>query len=259
MGLLDLPSPLFGFIDAALSFALPAAGIRVAAYGMLSGLLSMAIYRRVSRQDELADLAAASRRLRHELSRYDGPFQGLKERAWRLMRLNGRHLRLSFVPAVLASLPLLFLMPWLSNQFGLQAPDPTVPVLARARGLESDFESLQWRPPALTSDSDIQVWHIAWPEAGKHADLMLDGEVLLRLDTEPLAPVVHRKVPVWNHLVGNPAGYLDAGAPLFAVELDLPKMRLHRIGPAWLQGWPAVYLIPLIAISLVLRQVWRLN
>jgi hypothetical protein len=257
--LLDLPAPLLSWLDAVLETTGLPPVLRIVLYAILSAWLSMTIYRRCSRQEELATLSASSRALRQELAAYDGPFEGLMQRVRRLMRLSARHLRLSLVPALLGGLPLLLLMPWLSNQFGLAPLPAGTLVLVVPEGLQQPRSSLQWTDPAARWDEQARGWRVPWPAQDQPVELRQADRVLLRLPPAVPAAIVHRRMPAFNLLVGNPAGYLPDDAPLAALRFDLRERELHWFGPAWLRGWLATYLVSVFAFSLALKWRWKLQ
>lgn len=262
LALLDLPAPLFTALDGALALLLPALA-RVWLYGAVSGWLCMALYRRLSAQSALQALASRTRELRRELAAYDGPFDGLLLRVRELLRLSGRHLRLSFVPALLAGLPVLFLLPWLSNQFSHTWPAVGSELELRPQGLTVPIEQLRWSKQddavAVRWDAQAERWLLRWPAADAPLQLQHDGQLLLRLPLPAPVPVVHRYSLPLNLLVANPAGYLPDQAPLQAVTLALPAQPLHPYGPAWLRHWLSMYLLSLLLVSLWLRWRWRLQ
>lgn len=258
-GLLDLPSPLLTAIDDGLgSLGLPAV-VRLLLYAAASAWLCMALYRRLSRQSELAELATASRALRRELADYDGPFDGLMQRVRKLLGLSSRHLRLSFLPAMLGGLPLLLALPWMSNHFGLEMPAAGSAVTVTIEGMESSASLPRWTDSQASWNSETKEWQVRWPESEQPIELRDEGQVLLRLPLEAPASIVHRRVPAFNWLLGNPAGYLPDTAPMFALHLNLPARHLHSLGPQWLRGWMAVYLIPMVLFSLVFKWRWKLQ
>jgi hypothetical protein len=165
LGLLDLPAPLWSLIDDALTAIGSPALVRVMLYAIGSAWISMAIYRRTSRQSELAILAAQSRALRDELASYDGEFAGLMQRVRRLLRLSARHLGLSFVPAVLGGLPLLFVLPWLSNNFSYRLPEVGTRIDVVPQGVEDAAKALQWQPHDPGWDATLGGWRVDWPAA----------------------------------------------------------------------------------------------
>lgn len=258
--LLDWPAPLWSAIDNGLqALGLPG-GVRVALYGALSGWLCMALYRRWSRQSELETLGAQTAALRRELAGYDGPFDGLMVRVRQLLRLSGRHLRLSFLPAFLAGLPLLWIMPWLSNQFGAQWPLSGARVELRPEALSVAAESLPWSGADVFWDAAKQAWIVEWPPAGAEPIQLRQGErELLRLPMPAPSTLVHVREPLLNGLIGNPAGYLPDDAPLSAIHISLPEQTLLPFGPDWLRAWLTIYLVAVFAVSLWLKWRWKLQ
>lgn len=265
LGLLDLPAPLWSLVDRALAAAWLPAGVRVAVFGVLSGWLCMWLYRRWSRQDQLAALAPQVKAARADLAAWDGDFAGLMARVRTVFALSGRHLRLTFAAAMLAGLPVLLVLPWLSNQFGHAWPAPGEPVRVQVLAPLTPPATLAWTVPAQapalrTIPGEIgPAWRVAWPAPGTALALAADGVPLLALPLAAPVPVVHRRVPAWNWLVGNPAGYLADDAPVEAIAIDLPPRQLHGVGPAWLRGWLAVYFIVVVVVSLALKARWRLH
>jgi hypothetical protein len=71
-------------------------------------------------------------------------------------------------------------------------------------------------------------------------------------------PVVHKRA-WWNLLLANPAGYVPDEALVSRVELALPGRRYLAIGPDWLRGWEAAFLVPLVIASLLLKLVFRIH
>ena len=110
---------------------------RVILWAAFASYLSMAIYRLTSRQQALSDVKAKVVETRAELQGFEGEFDEL----WPILRRNlglaGKQLGLTFIPAMIASFPVLFILAWMSNAFDAQAPvaGSTVPVtLATADG-----------------------------------------------------------------------------------------------------------------------------
>ncbi len=258
--LLDWPAPLWSAMDSALQTLMLPGGLRIVIYGALSGWLCMALYRRYSRQSELAALGEQTAALRRELAGYDGPFDGLMQRVRQLLRLSGRHLRLSFVPALLAGLPLLWVMPWLSNQFGAQWPQPGMLIELRPEGMSVAPERLQWASSAVRWDAERGAWTVAWPAADAGPIPLQHGDrTLFSLPMSAPSGVVHIREPLLNRLIGNPAGYLPDDAPLSALHISLPEQAFLPFGPDWLRGWLTLYLGAVFAVSLWLKWRWKLQ
>src|SRR5690606_38938328 len=176
---------------------------------------------------------------RAELAGYDGEFDGLMQRVRRLMRLSARHLGLSLWPALLGGLPLLFVLPWLSNTYSTLAPAPGALVQIVPEQIDVPAEALTWRPRAVARDAESGGWRVPWPDAAEPQQLVHGDEVVLSLPLQAPVTIVHRRLPWLNLLIANPAGYLPDSSPVGTLRLGLPERELVPWGPGWLRGWPA--------------------
>ncbi|MGF1476478.1 MAG: hypothetical protein ACFB6S_13025 [Geminicoccaceae bacterium] len=255
MGLLDAPAPVLSWLDSGLSAFLPEI-LRLVLWGFLGAVLSMTLYSLVSPQRRLTALKASIADARRDLAGYDGEFEGLWPRIGRLLGLSFRQLGLVLLPALIASLPVLALLVWTSNQFGYHLPSSGTLVSV---SVEGPGERVSWQgegPQGLTTAD--QVNEISWP--GQDEALVLvdpSGEPALWLPLEEPAPVVHKRF-WWNGLIGNPAGYLPDEAPVDAVHFDLPRQQFLPLGPSWLRGGEAVLLISLLVVSLIIKVAFRI-
>lgn len=258
MGLLDLPAPVLDLIHRALQGRLPAIA-ELALWAALSACASMAIYRRISPQARLQALAAEIRVLTQTLAGYDGGFAGLRNLIGRLLALNLEHLAKTFAPALASSLPLLFVLPWLSDTFEHAPPSPGSTVTVTAVPIASVAAQYEWVPPQPAISGARSAWLITWPSAERSLLLRAVGDrVLLRLPlAKPVAIVQVRSS--WNWLVGNPAGYLPQDGPIETVAFDLPPLEIVHFGPSWARGWLPYFLCCAIACSLLLKRLWRIE
>jgi hypothetical protein len=92
MGLLDLPAPLLDWLDAALSNVITAPGLRLALWGAVGAVLSMALYWALSPQERIARIKAEALAARQRLDSYEGALGD----AWPMI---GGMLKLVLAPA----------------------------------------------------------------------------------------------------------------------------------------------------------------
>lgn len=255
-GVLDLPGFLLGPIDDLLGLLHVPAIVRVILWGILAGYASLWIYRRISPQQRIGEVRGQLVELRRQLAGYDGEFAGLMSLVRRQFGLALHQLRLTTGAALLSALPLILILPWLSNAYGVRNPEPGAEIRVCIEPAEA-ASRLHWSVPT-SADASPECQRIHWPDASSVAELR-EGEVpVLSLPLPAPASIVHKRH--WlNVLVGNPAGYLDAGAAMSAIHLDLPAQELIGWGPAWLRGWEASFLISALIASLWLRWRWKLN
>lgn len=244
MGVFDLPAPLFAWLDAQAA-ALPPA-LRLAAWGVLAGLVSMGLYRLLSNQPRIRAGKQEVRQAQQALDAHDGELAD----AWPLLR---RLLGLALVqvgrvtgPSLLASLPLLALLAWLSTAYGHLYPAPGVPPAIHAEPPHLHVEWVDGRgkgqpdmPPRLA---------VRDPGSSVVSDVPLHSPVT----------VIHKR-QWWNLLIGNPLGYLPGDAPVERIQVELPRKTYLPVGPQWVRGWEFGFFLPLVVASLALKLGARIN
>lgn len=258
-GALDMPSPALAGLDGLMSGWLPEAG-RLAFWGVFAGFTSMGLYRLTSNQSRLAANKAEARALQNRLAEFDGRFSEIWPLLGRNFVLAGRQLWLTLVPALLASLPVLFILAWASNAFDARWPEPGAQIEVEATASEGrELPPLRWEGRAEIVPAGAGAWRIVWPEDDASLRLLdSDGTVLLALPTAEPVSIVHQR-RWWNVLIGNPAGYLPSPGDVDAVKLALPQPEYLPFGPDWLRGWIAFFFGVIVIVSLMLKFVWRLH
>lgn len=261
-GLLDWPGVVFGWINDGLLLFLPLP-LALLLWGVVSGWATMWVYRRFSNQDKLAALVPQARAVRRELANYDGEFSGLFPLMRENFRLSGRHIGLALGPALLAGVPVLFVLVWISNAFGAYFPEPGARVNVEAVSTDAGSNALRWRwqetesrhlPSAV---GEPIRWRIAWPE--ESAGLVTpEGETVAEIPPPQAAPVLHPR-RWWNVLIANPAGYLPPDSPADSIRLNLPVREILPFGPDWMRGWMFPYFVVLIIASLGFKFYWRVH
>jgi hypothetical protein len=238
MGLLDLPGPLLGWIDVLLT-GIPA-WLRLVLWGAAGGALSMLLYRAISPQARIASSKQEQLKVRSSLDEFDGELADAWPLIRRLLGLSLGHVGRVLGPAVVASVPVLCLLVWMSTAYGHVFPEretPTVrvapaPLQARWQAGTDDFPSIVVTDAERTTVADVPV---------------------------PAPVTVIEKWRWWNLLIGNPAGYLDSSNPAQRLEIDLPRRQYLSAGPGWMRGWEIPFFTALIIASLLLKRVFRIN
>jgi hypothetical protein len=257
MGVFDVASPLFAWVDGLMSGWLPDT-VRLLFWAVVAGVASMALYGLTSNQARLASIKAEMAELRKQIVEFDGPFPEMWALVGRNLRLALHQVWVTFVPAIIASVPVLFLLVWVSNSFDASMPGPGDQVQIEAVASEGQaLPALHWRGAGARAEGE-GAWRVAWPDAGMPLELLnADDQVLLKLPTAAPVGVVHQR-RWWNALLGNSAGYLPPGQ-VDAVEIGLPTREYLPFGPDWLRGWIPLFFAVVIAVSLLLKILWRLH
>ena len=157
MGLFDLPAPLFSLIDGVLETLLPSVA-RLILWGILAGWISMLVYRWLSNQEKIAALKSLQQLQQKQIAEFDGEFAELLPLIRRTLALGFRQLGLALGPALLASLPALFIIIWVAGAFGYRAPLAGEEISLRA---EPGSNGIHWSPPAQTQ-ATANGWIVDW-------------------------------------------------------------------------------------------------
>lgn len=248
LGLFDLAGPALTWLDQALAAVLPAAG-RLVLWGLVAAALSMALYAALSPQQRLRRVRDEAVEARRALDRHEGSFDEARPLMAAMFSTSLKQLGLVLAPAVLASLPLLFMLTWLYGAFSYALPERAGAVAVRTepRGYLGSVQ-----PSQLASAGDVLM--------AQHPSLIVrDGSGRV-VEERPLsAPVTSlHKEQWWNLLIANPLGYLADTSPLDWVQIDLPRREVLSVGPWWLRTWEFVFFTTLVAVSLVIKLLFRL-
>lgn len=243
MGLLDLPAPVFAWIDQELGGPLPSA-VRLVLWAAVAAAVSMASYELLSPQARIARTKAEQKRVRRALDECDGDLADAWPLLRRMLRSSLGQVALALPAAVAASLPVLCLLAWLSTAYGYALP-----------AFKGDV------PLETGSSAYFAHWQdAAGPAAGAPEVVVTDlhGRKILRLELTAPAAAVHKR-KWWNTLLGNPAGYLPEDAPLERVEIGLPRREVLPFGPSWVRTWEPVFFAAMVACSLAIKTARRIE
>jgi hypothetical protein len=253
LGLLDLPAPILDAIDGALGFALPPL-LRLLLWGVVAGWLTMLLYRRLSNQERIGRLKAEQKAQQKLIAEFDGEFSDLMPLIRKTLGTGFRQLGLAIGPALLATVPVLFLVVWVAGEFAYELPAPGAAIRFEAEPAAGD---IAFEPPAAAVAAE-GGWTVAWPDAD--AEVLLTGgeRILLRLPLQEPVPVIHDR-RWWNFLMANPLGYLPDDLAARAVHIGLPERRYLSFGPDWLRGWMFSFFLPFLLSSVAFKFVLKVD
>ena len=238
-GLFDLPAPLFQWLDDRLTVIVPPA-VSVALWAAIAAVLSLELYRVVSPQAKIDKLRLDARAAQRKLSTYDGEFEGAAPLIRQALSLSLKRVAIVLPATVIAALPVVVLLVWLSNSYGHRFPGEGEDVTVDVR---PPFDA-DWIAPAASQPSRVQA------REG-------DGRVILDIPVAVPIPVLHKR-QWWNWLIANPAGYLPDGGELDEVRVGFPRLEVLPAGPSWTRGWEAVFLPVLFLVALGYKSARRI-
>jgi hypothetical protein len=240
LGLFDLPAPLLEWVDDRLTSAIPA-GVTIAIWAVLSGIVCLELYRIVSPQERISRIKRDARTAQQRLSAYDGEMEG----AWPLMKsMLGLSLKRVgiVIPATIAgAYPVIAVLVWMSSAYGYVFPE-------QGEGVDVEVPAPlegQWIAGSDRSPPQVQAKEP-------------DGRTILDLPLLAAVPVLHKR-EWWNRLMENPAGYLPEDAPMDSIRIDLPRRELHGVGPSWMRGWEAIFIPVLFVAALTYKTARRID
>ena len=257
MGLLDLPGIIFDVVEVGLTALSMPAWLRILAWSVISGAAGMWLYRRYSPQSRIAEVRTQIAVAQNDLAKYDGEFNGLLPLIGRQFRLVFTQMRLTLGATLIAGLPILLMLPWLSNHYSNELPAPASTVTIC---MEPEATIALLRPEAVLQPSNRSAGcrNIVWPTVPDAITLRDDRQDLLTLPLQHAVPIIHQK-EWWNVLLGNPLGYLPEQSSIRSLHMDLPEQTIIPWGPGWVRGWEFCYFLGVLTVSLWLRWRWKLH
>lgn len=247
-------APVFAFIDNSLAEVIgPLA--RLIFWGCAMGAVSMGLYQLASPQRRLTQSKAKAAELRRQIAEFDGEFAQLRPVITQSLTHSLKHIGLTLLPAVLASIPLVACVVSIYSVYHFRA---LVPGDVIAVSVSPDAETIA-AAPADSLQKHGDVWDLTWPAATDQV-VVFDraGATLTSLERKPASDVVERFY--WlNRLIGNPLGYIPQDSSVDRLEFALPRFEVLAIGPPWLRGWEAPFFVTLILTSILIKVVFRIE
>jgi len=252
-GVFDIAAPLLAYFDALLAPLLSDLS-RLAVWAACGSIISMGLYWLFSPQKKIIRLKSEVAAARIAMLKYDGDFSGLLPIVARSLGLSLHHLALVLVPALLASLPLVFLIVWMSNTYDREFPPPGMPIRIEISPTDS---GISWSAEAAAIPGG--GFEVDWPHPGKPLRAFdTAGTLLFELPLAAPNPVVQKR-QWWNVFFGNPSGYLPSRAMVETVEVDLPQRKFLTFGPDWARSWEVPFIGLMVVWSLTIKFVFRIR
>jgi len=258
-GLFDLLSPGLSLIDSFMSDTMALAPIwRIVFFAALGSVTSMLLFKVLSNQIELAELKQEIKAVQKVLAKPELESGELQEALLQNLKLTGRQLWLSFWPALIASIPVLFLLAFSSNQYSLETPESDSRVYVTPIGLQDSPMEYDWVGVNAQWDARKKAWTFYTPIPGRSVSLMLNGQKQLGLPSSAPTSVIHGK-RWWNYLLANPAGYLDANVNIELFQFNTPTQIIINWGPGWMRGWLFAFMLFLVLFSIAIKTVFKIH
>lgn len=252
MGFFDLLNPVFAVIDSyALGWA--PAWLIVSIYGLVSGVITMLVYARVSNQEALSRGKIESKEALAEMKALDPDAEPDVVMATMKRAISAplNQAKNSLLPALAASVPLIFIMVWISQTYSYDTPEAgsLIPVQ-----VNPDTSLLESNGIQAVEDG----YQMVWPSSGE-LELMDEGGAIVAAIPSSLSIGILHKHQWWNALFSNPAGYLDDSSPVDSVTLSLPNIELVGFGPDWLRTWWFFYFLVLMSAAIGIKVKFKIT
>jgi len=244
MGLFDLPAPALTWLDVWLAAALPAAW-RLLLWSGVAAVMTMTLYWWLSPQARIGEAKRQLAASKVALDRFDGEFKDVLPLMRTMLGHALRQVGLVTGPALIAMVPVLCLIAWISSTYGHHFPAPGV--TARVRTLPETFSATLYAAPSTA--------------AQPHPRLQLadgSGRIVHEQALEAPVTTLHKR-HWWNVLLGNPAGYLPEALGIERLDIDLPRHQYVPFGPTWLRGWEGVFFAGLFITALAIKLGFRIH
>jgi hypothetical protein len=253
-GLLGIPFPFYGAVNGVLAGMLGAVGA-ILVWSLLCSVAVLFLYRLCSPQAKLRFIKQRMREVQKELARDPDDLRAL-------LRLSGENIKLALkrfvftvVPTCIAILPLLSLTSWVNAEYGYDAPLPDERI-----GIAVQPEGASLLVGTLPSGGAPMATNAVRMVAGMSGFVLLDtlGNSLQAIGFPPQGNVVAHK-QWWNGLLGNPMGYLPVSTEVDSVQFAFGRRDFIPVGPHWLRGWEALFLMGMTVFSLPLKIAFKVE
>lgn len=246
--------PFLNGIDSVLEGIMGPFG-RVCFWGMISGVVGIALYGCVSNQARIRDYKANIQLLRGRLGRENLDANQALTLAFRNLQVSLGLLRVVTPSALLSTGPVIVVMLWSSTYYGYEKPLDGEQVKIISRPWVADIRIEMDGNKFSDSDGTFSIQCCA--DSGL-ALVAPDGLIYRGNPFRPPVPLVHKR-QWWNLIIGNPAGYLEDDAAVAEVAFDVNPRKLSEGWPSWMSTWEFPFFGSLLVATLLLKYVYRLQ
>ena len=254
MGFFDLLTPALLWVDDGLADFLSTSW-RLLFWSLVSALISVFIFKKFSQTEQIATLKNEIKSTQKALNDHEGEFSELKTLAKRSIVLSLKRMKLTFLPALLSAVPVVFILVFLSHRYDFIEPMPgTMVAYDSVVEGENLSDQLSW----TNTTTDQVTGEYFWPEKDQQVQVSAeDGTVLINMSDTPVS-IVHKK-QWWNVLFANPAGYISAEASVeeihFEHQQQSPGLLFEKFFSSWV--WP--YFLSTLFFSVLLIVVFKVR
>lgn len=229
--------------------------IRIVVWGAISGCAAMLLFLVSSDQAGIVELKGRTRELQRRML-------GANINHSEVMKLARSNLVISFrllgkvgLPSLLASLPVLLAILWLSafDTYALPPDGETVRV-----DVIPGKPDLTFLPKAAFVDEAGTVQYVVGAVIGPVQ--VLNGDRML-YSGDPANPPVGtvRKEEWWNVLLGSVAGYIQEDASVDELHWNFPRKSFISGAPEWLSTWEFPFFLSLLVVALGMKIGLRIH
>ena len=258
MAFFDILAPVLSLFDDMIE-PFTSALIRLFFWAGIAALISSVIFKKLSNPEKISTLKVKLKIMQDQLSQHEGEFAELKDLAINTIKLSVKRMVLTFIPALLASVPVIFLLTYLSNRYELHEPavNEVVPITINWENSEKNNTVSVFNGDILIKKEDAHS--VIWPEKDKTGRLIDNATNIevLRFPS-PISSIIHKK-QWWNSLIGNPAGYLAEDSAISSIEFNYQQQEIISFGPKWIRGWLFIFFFMTVVFSAAFIFIFKIK
>jgi len=257
MGLFDVLSPFFLSFDDLLK-PFTNSLFRISFWALISAIVSSFAFKKLSNPTKISQLKTKLKAKQNQLNQHDGEFSELKNLAIDTIKLSIKRMVLTFIPALLASIPILFILTYLSNQYELKQPQLNDSIHLNIEWQKDKNQQLVQTQNNTTIKSGA-IETINWPAINNPIYLQNStGNVTIMSFPFNISNIIHKK-QWWNTLIGNPAGYLTDDSDINSISFDFKPQQIIGFGPPWVRSWLFIYFFMTFSFSIIFLVVFKIK